>query len=200
MVCGIARNSVSTLTIGRRPCRADDGAPHIRSGVTRISTQLCALEIHLHRSDTRHAATRKFVMASPRSGSPEPRSGGDRIHDHETKPESAGETGSQPPGGRSAGFALALKRKIVGQEEAVQSLVEFFQVFKAGLSAPDRSSPTRLAYPSRRRNEINKYMAMIGPSGNVGSRLFCFSSSGSHFSLVIGPCAPTNLRDQDDSN
>jgi hypothetical protein len=97
-------------------------------------------------------------------------------------------------------FVLALKRKIVGQEEAVQSLVEFFQVFKAGLSAPDRSSPTRLAYPSRRRNEINKYMAMIGPSGNVGSRLFCFSSSGSHFSLVIGPCAPTNLRDQDDSN
>src|ERR1043166_1242032 len=87
LVCGIARNSVSTLTIGRRPCRADDGAPHIRSGVTRTSTQLCALEIHLHRSDTRHAATRKFVMASPLSGSLEPRSGGDRIHDHETKPE-----------------------------------------------------------------------------------------------------------------
>lgn len=35
-------------------------------------------------------------------------------------------------------FALALKRKIVRQEEAVQSLVEFFQVFKAGLSAPGR--------------------------------------------------------------
>ena len=49
-------------------------------------------------------------------------------------------------------FALALKRKIVGQEEAVQSLVEFFRVFKAGLSAPDRSSPTRLACPSRLRN------------------------------------------------
>jgi ATP-dependent Clp protease ATP-binding subunit ClpB len=35
-------------------------------------------------------------------------------------------------------FALALRRQIVGQEEAVRALVEFFQVFKAGLSAPGR--------------------------------------------------------------
>ena len=35
-------------------------------------------------------------------------------------------------------FALALRRQIVGQEEAVRALLEFFQVFKAGLSAPGR--------------------------------------------------------------
>src|ERR1700756_2433069 len=35
-------------------------------------------------------------------------------------------------------FALALRRQVVGQEEAVRALVEFFQVFKAGLSAPGR--------------------------------------------------------------
>ena len=35
-------------------------------------------------------------------------------------------------------FALAVRRKIVGQEDAVQSLVEFFQVYRAGLCAPGR--------------------------------------------------------------
>ena len=35
-------------------------------------------------------------------------------------------------------FALALRRQIVGQEEAVQAMVELFQVFKAGLCAPGR--------------------------------------------------------------
>jgi hypothetical protein len=63
-------------------------------------------------------------MASPLSGSPEPRSGGDRIHDHETKPENPLEKlDPSRQADEVQEFALALKGKIVGQEQAVQSLV-----------------------------------------------------------------------------
>src|SRR5947209_5031359 len=35
-------------------------------------------------------------------------------------------------------FQAALRKKIVGQEEAVQSLVDLYQVFCAGLNSPGR--------------------------------------------------------------
>jgi ATP-dependent Clp protease ATP-binding subunit ClpA len=35
-------------------------------------------------------------------------------------------------------FEGTLQRKIVGQDEAVQAVVELYQVFRAGLSAPGR--------------------------------------------------------------
>ncbi len=38
----------------------------------------------------------------------------------------------------SRDFETALRRKIVGQEEAVQALVEMYQVFRAGLNSPGR--------------------------------------------------------------
>ncbi|MGH9859521.1 MAG: AAA family ATPase, partial [Candidatus Acidiferrales bacterium] len=45
------------------------------------------------------------------------------------------------PGRRSPdslNFESALRRKIVGQDEAVQSVVDLFQVFRAGLNSPGR--------------------------------------------------------------
>ena len=35
-------------------------------------------------------------------------------------------------------FEAGLRRRIVGQEEAVQSVMELYQVFRAGLNSPDR--------------------------------------------------------------
>src|ERR1700676_2390618 len=38
----------------------------------------------------------------------------------------------------SRDFEVGLRRKIVGQEEAVQAVVDLYQVFRAGLNAPGR--------------------------------------------------------------
>ena len=37
-----------------------------------------------------------------------------------------------------AGFRRGLRRKIVGQDEAVQAVVDLYQVFRAGLNSPGR--------------------------------------------------------------
>ncbi|MFZ3216438.1 MAG: hypothetical protein WA192_10300, partial [Candidatus Acidiferrales bacterium] len=45
------------------------------------------------------------------------------------------------PGRRSVesrGFEAGLRRKIVGQDEAVQAVVDLYQVFRAGLNSPGR--------------------------------------------------------------
>src|ERR1700724_1574788 len=38
----------------------------------------------------------------------------------------------------SRDFEVGLRRKIAGQEEAVQAVVDLYQVFRAGLNAPGR--------------------------------------------------------------
>jgi ATP-dependent Clp protease ATP-binding subunit ClpA len=38
----------------------------------------------------------------------------------------------------SMGFEGGLRRKIVGQDEAVQAVVDLYQVFRAGLNSPGR--------------------------------------------------------------
>ncbi|HTV58788.1 MAG TPA: ATP-dependent Clp protease ATP-binding subunit, partial [Verrucomicrobiae bacterium] len=40
--------------------------------------------------------------------------------------------------GESRSFEAALRRKIVGQDEAVQAVVDLYQVFRAGLNSPGR--------------------------------------------------------------
>jgi len=48
------------------------------------------------------------------------------------------QTGSEHPQQRHARFSFFTARQIVGQEEGVQSLVDMFQVFCAGLNSPGR--------------------------------------------------------------
>src|SRR5215475_14534238 len=63
------------------------------------------------------------------------------------------------PSKRSTGtmdFQAALRAKIVGQEEAVQALVDMFQVFTAGLNSPGRPVGNLL---------------FLGPTGSGKTRL-----------------------------
>jgi hypothetical protein len=59
----------------------------------------------------------------------------------------------------SRDFEAGLRRKIVGQDEAVQAVVDLYQVFRAGLNSPgrpvgnyfssDRPGPERPAWSKR---------------------------------------------------
>jgi ATP-dependent Clp protease ATP-binding subunit ClpB len=47
-------------------------------------------------------------------------------------------------GAEAAGFELALRRRIVGQDEAVQAVADLYQTFRAGLNSPGRPLGTLL--------------------------------------------------------
>ncbi len=62
----------------------------------------------------------------------------------------------------SRDFEAGLRRKIVGQEEAVQAVVDLYQVFRAGLNSPGRPvgnllflGPTGAGKPENSRVSIH---------------------------------------------
>ena len=48
----------------------------------------------------------------------------------------------------SGDLELGLRRKIVGQDEAVQAMVDLYQVFRAGLNSPGRPVGARMRPPA----------------------------------------------------
>jgi ATP-dependent Clp protease ATP-binding subunit ClpA len=55
-----------------------------------------------------------------------------------TQTASGKELDTQKRSSTASRFEKALRKKVVGQEEAVQSLVDLYQVFCAGLQSPGR--------------------------------------------------------------
>src|SRR6202030_3795596 len=74
-------------------------------------------------------------------------------------------------------FHTALRSKIVGQEEGVQALVDFYQVFRAGLSSPGRPVGNLL---------------FLGPTGSGKTRIVEAAAEilfGDHRAVIKVDCA-----------
>ncbi len=70
-------------------------------------------------------------------------------------------------------FEGTLRRKIVGQDKAVQAVVELYQVFRAGLSAPGRPVGNLLflgRLPSRRRT-IERRSGILSLNNMIADRV-----------------------------
>src|SRR5438046_7794423 len=72
-------------------------------------------------------------------------------------------------------FQSALRSKIVGQEEAVQALVDLYQVFRAGLNSPGRPVGNLL---------------FLGPTGSGKTRIVEAAAE-----ILFGDAAPATKSD-----